>query len=176
MEWIDVYDGQRRRTGRKKPREQMFSAGEYRLTAFTVIANFKGEVLLTLRDPKKRIYPNVWGHTGGAVQAGESSRRAIAREVAEEIGIKVYPREFTFLWTAVNREHCSFTDLYLLMKDVKLSDLKLQPGETVDAKWVSFAEFDEMIKQNQIAAPDAARWDALRAAVKRNLKNRRLPD
>lgn len=169
MEWIDVYDAGKRRTGRRKPREESFAPGEYRLTTFAVIANSRAEILLTLRDPHKRIYPNFWGHTGGAVQAGEDSRDAICREVAEETGIRADRAEFIFLWTATNRERCSFTDLYLLKKDVDISQVKLQPGETVDAQWVSFSRFEELIRQNRIAAPDAARWEELRAAVERNM-------
>lgn len=169
MEWIDVYDSRKRRTGKRKPREESFAVGEYRLTAFAVLANSRREVLLTLRDPRKRIYPNVWGHTGGAVQAGEDSRHAIAREVREETGISAAPGDFIFLWTATNRDHGSFTDLYLLKTDVPVSQLKLQPGETVDARWVSFSQFEELLREKQIAAPDAARWAELRAAVVRHV-------
>ena len=107
----------------------------------------------------------MWGHTGGAVQAGENSRQAIVREVFEETGIRAKQEEFVFLWTDVNHAHCSFTDLYLLHTDTLLENIRLQPGETVDARWVTFAEFEELMAHNAIAPPDTARWEQIKAAI-----------
>lgn len=165
MEWIDVYDAKKRLTGQRRRREERSLPGEYHLTTFAILVNSENKILLTLRDPHKRIYPNVWGHTGGAVQAGENRRQAIVREVFEETGIRAKQEEFVFLWTDVNHAHCSFTDLYLLHTDTLLENIRLQPGETVDARWVTFAEFEELMAHNAIAPPDTARWEQIKAAI-----------
>lgn len=44
-------------------------------------------VLLGLRHPERSSYPNVWDVPGGHVEPGESPRRALHRELREELGI-----------------------------------------------------------------------------------------
>jgi 8-oxo-dGTP diphosphatase len=44
-------------------------------------------VLLGLRSPARRNFPSCWDTIGGHVEAGESPLQALARELAEEIGV-----------------------------------------------------------------------------------------
>lgn len=46
-------------------------------------------VLLGHRSPSRRWYPDVWDLPGGHVEAGESEREALVRELQEELGIHV---------------------------------------------------------------------------------------
>lgn len=163
IEYLDVYDNQKRPTGKTRLRDGKLACDEYQLIAFAVIVNSQGEVLLTLRAPEKQHYPNFWGNTGGAVQAGETSRQAIVREVWEETGIRAQPSDFTLLDTYENPVRHTFTDVYLLIRDVPVQQLTLQPGETVAAQWVSMDAMEQMMAQ--IAKPDADRWPELKPLV-----------
>lgn len=49
----------------------------------------EGQVLLVHRRPDKRAYPDVWDLPGGAMEAGESERGALARELLEELGVRI---------------------------------------------------------------------------------------
>ncbi|GEK21757.1 NUDIX domain-containing protein [Cellulomonas xylanilytica] len=49
----------------------------------------EGRVLLGHRSPHRRWYPDVWDVPGGHVEAGESGRAALDREVREELGVTV---------------------------------------------------------------------------------------
>lgn len=49
----------------------------------------RGEVLLVHRRPGKHAYPGVWDLPGGMVEDGESELAALARELREELGIRV---------------------------------------------------------------------------------------
>lgn len=58
--------------------------------AKTVGALFIGadrKILLGLRAPSKKVWPNHWDTIGGRVEAGESLQEALVREVQEEVGV-----------------------------------------------------------------------------------------
>lgn len=47
-----------------------------------------GRVLLALRSPAKRWYPDCWDFVGGHLDDGETTEQAMVREVAEELGVR----------------------------------------------------------------------------------------
>jgi len=61
-------------------------------------------------------------------------------------------------------------DIYFLQKDVPLTELVMQPGETCDCKWVSRAELERMIRNKEIAKPDATRYRQLGEKLLPHLK------
>jgi 8-oxo-dGTP diphosphatase len=46
-----------------------------------------GKILLGLRAPSKKVWPNHWDTIGGRVEAGESLDDALVREAREEVGV-----------------------------------------------------------------------------------------
>ncbi len=168
MELWDVYDVQRNLLGRKHKRGIPMRKGEYHLAVFVWVFNSGGEVLLTKRSPEKRSYPNMWALTGGAVLAGESSLAAVQRELFEETGIRAELKDFELVDTYLRRD--CFCDIYFLRKDVPLSELVMQPGETCDCRWVGRSEFEHMCRRREIAAPDARRYSQLGEKLKDYLK------
>jgi 8-oxo-dGTP diphosphatase len=60
-----------------------------------------GKVLLGLRAPTKKVWPNHWDTIGGRVEDGESLERALVREAQEEIGVT--PVEFRLVATVRER-------------------------------------------------------------------------
>lgn len=107
MEYNDVYDADRRPTGRVHLRGTRWEPGDYGLLAVCWIYDGHGKLLLT-RRAREKTYAGTWENSGGAVQAGEDSRQAVAREVFEETGIRAEPAEFEFLDTA-GTARCSWT-------------------------------------------------------------------
>ena len=107
----------------------------------------KGKLLLT-RRAREKSFPGTWENSGGAAQAGETSRQAIARELYEETGIRANPEEFELLGT--RRDKDAFFDFYSLRDDTPLEKIVLQAGETSDVKWVTFREVHQMIRRRQI--------------------------
>ena len=71
-EWNDIYDAQRRRTGRRHLRGTAWGPGEYGLVVCVWVYDGRGKLLLTRRASEKS-FAGTWENTGGAAQAGEDS-------------------------------------------------------------------------------------------------------
>ena len=147
MEWNDIYDSNRRRTGRVHRRGTRWREGEFGLVVCVWVYDGQGRILLTRRAPGKS-FALTWENSGGAAKAGENSRQAIQRELFEETGIKAEQEEFEFIGS--DRDRNAFYDFYCLKRQTPISDIVLLPGETVDAKWVTLEEIHEMIQRKQI--------------------------
>ncbi len=160
MELWDLYDRERRPLGRTHVRGVPCPPGEYHIVVTVWTANAHGEILLTLRDPAKESYPNTWKNTGGSALAGETSRGAAVRELLEETGIAAAEEELILLGTQTTRD--AHVDHYLLRRDIALNELRLQPGETVGAKWVTLDELDVMIADLSLAKPIGEQFSKIR--------------
>lgn len=147
MEFNDIYDSQRNLTGRVHKRGTPWKPGEYGLVVCVWVHDGKGNLFMTRRAPQKS-FAGTWENSGGAAQAGESSLQAITRELFEETGIRAQPEEFEFLGS--DRDQNAFYDFYCLKRQFSLEAVKLLPGETDDAKWVSFSQVHKMIEAGQI--------------------------
>ena len=147
MEYSDIYDKERNLTGRIHARGTPWKKGEYGYVVCVWVHDGKGNILLTKRAQEKT-FPGTWENSGGAVQAGETGLQAIVRELFEETGIRAQEEEFEKISSA--RDRCIHYDFYCLKRDIPLSQIVLQPGETDDARWVSFAKMHEMISQGEV--------------------------
>jgi len=142
----DLYDEQRRPTGRTQKRGEYIKQGDYHLVVNVLLLNSKKELLITKRAPDKSS-PNLWEFPGGAAVSGDTSVMAAVREIKEEAGVILDPADGILLNTQMNSR--SFFDKWLFKKDVALADIILQEGETVDARWVSFEELLTIAKLGQ---------------------------
>lgn len=147
MEWNDIYDSARHKTGRLHKRGTPWRYGEFGLVVCVWVYDGSGKVLLTRRAPEKT-FAGTWENSGGAAKAGESSREAIARELFEETGILAQKDEFEFIGS--DRDRNTFFDFYCLKRQTPIEEITLLPGETDGAMWVTLEQVHEMIRSNQI--------------------------
>ncbi|MBP3372605.1 MAG: NUDIX domain-containing protein [Clostridia bacterium] len=166
-EFFDLYDEHRNPLGRTHERGVPLNDGEYHLVVACWTINSKGQILITHRDPVKKSYPSTWENTCGCAQAGEDSITAIIREMREETGIQTCKNDFVLLGTSV--EAHAFIDTYLLKRDVEISDIVLQEGETNDVGWVYADEIDALIDDGIFAYPVVVRLAPLRMAMNQAL-------
>ena len=155
VEFNDIYDKNRNLTGRVHKRGTPWRFGEYGLVVCVWVYDGQGRILLT-RRAKGKSYAGTWENSGGAAQAGETSRQAIARELYEETGIRAGEAEFELL-TSV-RERNIFYDHYCLCRRVPLHQIRLQPGETDGVRWATFDEIHGMIQRREICNIIAAQF------------------
>lgn len=152
MELWDIYDDNGEVTGRTAARETWSPGpGEYHLAVCAVIANSKGEILCTHRSKEKTSAPGMWENSGGSALAGESSLQAILRELREETGLLLDEGEPRFFYRAKKRDF--YMDVYFMRRELSLSQLVLQPGETDDARWFAYEEWEGLARAGEILCP-----------------------
>lgn len=143
----DVYDAERRLTGKLHRRGDFLRKGEYHLVVHIWLLNSKREFLLTKRAPNKG-FPNTWETSGGAAQAGDDSLSAAIREVREETGLVAFPENAQRIYTF--RREDDFCDVWLIRQDFDLDRVVLLPGETVDKKYATVEEILEMYEKKEL--------------------------
>ena len=95
----------------------------------------EGRLLIYLRDNKPEIpFPDHWDFFGGHIEAGETPEQALAREVGEELGVRLES------WRFFRRYECFSGDAYPNIKhifyaqiDHLASDLTLFEGQRIAA-------------------------------------------
>lgn len=147
MEIVDKLD-KRKESLHKTDERYKRVDGEYCQYVHVCIMNDKNEFLIQKRSPYKKIYPNKWSQTGGAVDAGETSLQGAIRETKEELGIDLNKENMEFM-LAFKRMH-SFVDVWLARQNVNLKDIVMQKEEVQDVKWVTKEELEFMLKRNEM--------------------------
>ena len=160
MEHWDLFDSARNPLGKTRRRGTPGVPGEYHIVVSIWTVDSRENILLTLRDSAKESYPDCWENTGGSALAGESSRQAAVRELFEETGITADEDELILLGEQIARD--SFVDHYLLRREVSIGEIRLQEGETADAKWVTLAELEAMIADLSLAKPIGEQFNEIR--------------
>jgi len=146
MEYWDIYDIERVKTGRTMVRGSEFEDDAYHLVVHVCIFNDKNEMLIQQRQPFKEGWPNMWDVTvGGSAITGDTSQQAAEREVLEEIGLKLDLKGIRPHLT-VNFDR-GFDDIYLIEKNVDINELTLQPEEVQAVKWAGREEILAMIEK-----------------------------
>ena len=130
----DLLDEDGMPIGATHVRGEKLPHGAYHRVVEIFTVNSKGELLVTKRAPEKKLYPEMWETTGGAVFAGEDSLDAARRELRG----------------------------YFARKDVPVEELTMQPGETVAARWVTLSEFERMIGDGLVPAPVCRRYSMIK--------------
>lgn len=152
MEFWDIYDENKQRTGRTMKRNDWcLKDNEYHLTVLGVIARTDGKFLITKRVKTKAWAPGWWEVSGGAAMAGEESADAVHREVLEETGLDVRNWNGGYMFS-YKRENPGkgdnyFVDIYRFMGDFDESDIKLQEEETDGYMLATAEEIEELAKQ-----------------------------
>lgn len=149
-EYWDLYDCERKPLGRLHRRGDEVPAGAYHLVVEIWTRDDAGRFLISRRHPDKP-FGLYWECTGGSVVAGEDSLTGAQRELAEELGIHVNAEELKYIFTSVNdRNTNSIYDTYEVRWNGDVSQLSLQDGEVVDAKWVNFDQLCAMDDRGEL--------------------------
>lgn len=153
MEILDLYDGNRVKTGKTMVRGTPCPKGYYRLVIHVCVFNGEGKMLIQRRQPFKKGWSNLWDVTvGGCAVFGDTSQSAAERELKEEIGLS---HSFEGLRPSLTINFSfGFDDVYIIEKEVDLSSLFLQKEEVQSVKWADLDEILEKIRTREFITYD----------------------
>ena len=174
MEKWDLLDADGNPTGKTLVRGEPLKAGMYHLVEHIWIVDSKGRLLIQQRNPNLRLMPGVWAANSGSAQAGEDSESAARRELFEELSIRTAPGELVY--GGRMRRRNSFTDLWILYRDIDVSSLRLQQEEVAQAKWVTTEELIEMLGDRSFHHYGTAYFQFVFRAIERGRRTLYIAD
>jgi 8-oxo-dGTP diphosphatase len=113
----------------------------YIVSIYAILRNEKGEFLLLRRSENSHSNPGKWDLPGGKLTHGEPLEEAVMREVWEETGISIVPREiagYTIFELSEKKVIAAIYDGGYIIADVKLSD------EHIEYAWISLKNILEL--------------------------------
>lgn len=151
VELIEIVDEEGNYTGRILPREEIHNRNFLHNEVACFVINDNKEVLLEKRSPNKRYSPNKYGLCAGHVMVGENLKTALAREIEEEIGIKVNEDDLIpFGQKEYTREETNshITYFYYTKLNLNESDFTIQKEELTEIKWFKIEDVKQLVESN----------------------------
>lgn len=147
MEYWDIYDALRQKTGKTHKRGTPMKMGEYHLVVHGCLFDSDGKMLIQQRQPFKEGWPNLWDVTAsGSALTGETPQQAMRREMMEEVGVE-HDFEGQRPVFTVNFD-VGFADWFLIERgDIDCQTLHLQPEEVQAVRWAGLDEIIRMIRE-----------------------------
>ena len=148
MEYLDLYDKNRTKTGEVLTRGSKMPKDRYRLVVRVIVFNSEGKMLIQQRVSDRNSYPNLWDFSvGGSVEAGETSSQGAERELLEELGLKANLSDVLPSFS-INFEQ-GFDDFYIINYDINSEDIVFQKEEVQAVKWATKGEIIDMIRRGE---------------------------
>lgn len=143
MEYLDLYDENKRLTGEKiirKKGKPTVPQNNYINIVVIFIQNSEDKFLLQVTSKEKG---SEIATTGGHVKSGQTSQEAILCEVEEELGLDISNEDVKMIDSYIFG--IAFMDVYYLRKDINENDLTLQDEEVESVQWLSIDEIKKLI-------------------------------
>jgi 8-oxo-dGTP pyrophosphatase MutT (NUDIX family) len=117
----------------------------------TIVAFTRDNKLILQRQYRHPVKKWIWQMPAGRIEKGESLQKAARRELLEETGYKTGSKiiSLPFLHPSIGRsDQKAYT---VIMRDcVKVAEPKLEPGEDLETRLVTFDEALKMIKNGKL--------------------------
>ena len=146
----DLVNKDKKRVGKTYVRysENPIPEGLYHITARVWIKKPDGKLIILQRHPT-RADGLLWESTSGAIIHNEKSINGAVREVFEETGIVIDPKELIYLGDVVSNDCIEENYMCKLKRD---QCIILQKDEIINAKFFDVDEFDKIKSLTTTAA------------------------
>ena len=145
MELRDLYDINGVKTNKTYYKGESIPNGFYPMVVMVVIRNTDGEFLMQKRSLSKG---GDWGVTGGHPKSGETPIEGIITEVKEELGLDFSNEEFILFDSGCDGKDCY--KMYLVNKDINISDIKIEKEELSEVRWFTMEELNKMVETKEL--------------------------
>lgn len=151
---IDVLNSDGTPNGQIASKKEVHQKGLWHRTAHIWLINSKGEILLQRRADNIESFPNKYHiSAGGHLSAGDTKIDGALRETEEELGIKIEEKDLIHIGevhsestqrngTYIDKE---YYDVYVLYKDIPVSDFNIQKSEVKYVKYFPLSEYKKML-------------------------------
>lgn len=147
MEKRDLYDINRRLTGKTIYKGEEIPEGSYITVVLVYIQNSEGKFLFQKRSKRKN---GLWASTGGHPKSGEDSLQGIITETKEEIGIDLDPKKVIKYYSGREEKERVFWDDYYVKMDISdIEKLELQESEVEQVKWFTAEEVEQLNQEGK---------------------------
>lgn len=164
MEWLDVVDEQGNPTGEIVERKKAHQEGVRHRTAHVWLMRERQgrtEILLQKRSRNKDSHPGCYDiSSAGHIPAGVDWLPSACRELQEELGVEIGEKELEYrgqrkIYWKENFYGEPFVDnqvsnVYCLWRDPEPEQLKLQPEEVEEVRWIGLQECKEAVRKGSI--------------------------
>lgn len=125
----------------------------HRTTALCLLDK-QGNILCNQRSYEKDTHPGLWTFNfGGHVGFGEIAVENAARELEEELGLRVSQEDFIFIGKHSSHDSLHINYVYALLYDPTMGDFVFLDGEVLQTKWKPFVNVIDEAKSSQWCSP-----------------------
>ena len=151
-EYLDILDINGNKIGVKE-RGQAKKDKDIIKIVYLWIINEKNEILLQKRALNKKSNPGKWDcAVAGHILAGETSIDAIKREAKEELNLDIDVNSLKLIYSGKGNDgKIQFHDVFLLMSNVDIKEIKIQEEEVESVKYFDFKKLLEIYNSGDFA-------------------------
>ena len=154
MEIWDLYDENKKVTGKYCVRGDKIPDNYYHLVVHVWIKNDKGEYLISQRAEDRPTFPLLWECVGGSVLKGENSLQGAIRETKEEVGIDLVETMGNLVYTKIRKvingkKYNDILDVWCFNYNGKVELSNATTHEVQAIKWMEKNEILQLYNNNK---------------------------
>lgn len=129
-----------------RPRDDFYGGKFIHRSSHLLLFNSNSELAIMKRSPNKRWYPNLYTFSVSGTVDNETNAECIKREIKEEIGLDIEPKEL-FTFRHQDNSDNAFATLFFAVSD---NDITPDEKEISSVEWVKL----DWLKENTELHPE----------------------